>query len=98
MTYRVNMANSVRHYLRGQEVCTRSGRLTMYGFLDVLRHYGDEARAGCPRLTAGSAVFHMLWTFDAGPAARSLDIFVDDSEADAGVLRVVYAELLPDIS
>lgn len=95
MTYRVNMVNSARHYLRGQEGCTRLGRLTMYGFLDALRHYGDEARATCPRLTADSTVFHLLWTFDAGPAVRSVKIFVDDSQADAGVLRVVYAELLP---
>ena len=74
---------------------TREGRLALYGFVAVLRDYGDEAREGCPRQTPGSSVFQLRWTFDAGPDIRSLDLYVDDSEGAAGLLRVLYAELGP---
>ncbi len=67
----------------------------MQGFMDALRDYGDEAREGCPRRTSDSSVFHLRWTFDAGPAIRSLDLYVDDSEGAAGLLQVLYADLVP---
>jgi hypothetical protein len=67
----------------------------MHGFMDALRNYGDDAREGCPRQTPDSPVFRLRWTFDAGPAIRSLDLYVDDSEAAAGLLRVLYADLIP---
>ena len=69
--------------------------MALNGFLDVLRNYGDEAREGCPRQTSGSTVFRLRWTFDAGRAIRSLDLYVDDSEAAAGVLKILYADLIP---
>ena len=69
--------------------------MNLYGFMDVLRNYGDEAREGCPRETPDSTVFRLRWTFDAGPAIRSLDLYVDDSQGAAGVLEVLYAELVP---
>jgi hypothetical protein len=34
-------------------------------------------------------------TFDAGPGIRSLDLYVDDSQGDDGVLRVLHADLVP---
>ena len=95
MTYRVEVRGGVSDYLRGLEGFTREGRLAMNGFMDALRDYGDEAREGCPRQTPGSTVFRLRWTFDAGPAIRSLDVYVDDSEGAAGMLEVLYAELLP---
>ena len=95
MTYSVEVRSAVSDYLRGLEGLTREGRLAMHGFMDTLRDYGDEARAGCPRQTPGSSVFHLRWTFDAGPAIRSLDIYVDDSEGAAGLLQVLYADMLP---
>jgi hypothetical protein len=95
MTYRVEIAGGVRDYLRGLEGFTRQGRLALGGFLDVLRDYGDEAREGCPRQSAGSTVFRLRWTFDAGPVIRSLDVYVDDSEGAAGLLKVLYAEMVP---
>src|SRR3954451_16357901 len=95
MTYRVEVRIPVSDYLRGLEGITRVGRLAMHGFMNALRDYGDDARQGCPRQTQGSTVFRLRWTFDAGPAIRSLDLFVDDSEGAAGLLRVLYADLVP---
>ena len=95
MTYRVEVRSGVRDYLRGLEGFTREGRLAMIGFLGALRDYGDEARQGCPRQAPGSTVFLLRWTFDAGPAIRSLDLYVDDSEGAAGLLEVLYADLVP---
>src|SRR5205823_12667349 len=95
MTYRVEVRSGVSDYLRGLEGITREGRLAMYGFMDALRDYGDEAREECPRRTPDASVFHLRWTFDAGPAIRSLDLYVEDSEGAAGLLMVLYAELLP---
>jgi len=95
MTYHVEVLSDVSHYLRGLEGLTREGRLAMHGFMDALRDYGDEARDACPRRTPDSSVFHLRWTFDAGPAIRSLDLYVDDSEAAAGFLQVLYADLVP---
>ena len=95
MTYRVEVRSGVSDYLRGLEGLTREGRLAMHGFMDALRDYGDEARQGCPRPTPASMVFHLRWTFDAGPAIRSLDLYVDDSEGAAGLLQVLYADLVP---
>jgi hypothetical protein len=94
MTYRVEVRSAVSDYLRGLEGLTREGRLALYGFMNALRDYGDEARQGCPRQEAGSTVFRLRWTFDAGPAIRSFDLYVDDSEGDSGLLRVLYAELV----
>jgi hypothetical protein len=62
--------------------------------MNALRDYGDEARQGCPRQEAGSTVFRLRWTFDAGPAIRSVDLYVDDSESQAHLLQVLYAELV----
>ena len=95
MTYRVEVRRGVSDYLRGLEGMTRAGRLALFGFVDALRDYGDEAREGCPRRTPDSSVFHLRWTFDAGPAIRSLDLYVDDSEAADGLLQVLYADLVP---
>jgi hypothetical protein len=95
MTYRVEVRRAVSDYLRGLEGFTREGRLAMIGFLDALRDYGDEAREGCPRRTPGATVFRLRWTFDAGPAIRSLDLYVDDSEGAAGLLEVLCADLVP---
>ena len=67
----------------------------MHPFMNALREYGDEARAGCPGQSPGSSVFRLRWTFDAGPAIRSLDLYVDDSEGAAGLLEVLYADLVP---
>jgi hypothetical protein len=95
MTYRVEIEGRVSDYIRGLEGLTREGRLAMNGFMDALRHYGDEAREGCPRQTPDSTIFRLRWTFDAGPLIRSLDIYVDDSEGEAGLLSVLYADLVP---
>jgi hypothetical protein len=95
VTYRVEVHSGIRDYLRGLQGFTREGRLAMNGFMDVLRDYGDEAREGCPRQGPGSMVFCLRWTFDAGPAIRSLDLYVDDSESAAGLLQVLYADLVP---
>jgi hypothetical protein len=95
MIYRVEVRGGVSDYLRGLEGMTREGRLAMHGFMDALRDYGDEAREGCPRQSPGSSVFLLRWTFDAGPAIRSLDIYVDDSEGAAGLLKVLFADLVP---
>ena len=95
MSYRVEVRSGVRDYLRGLEGFTREGRLAMIGFMNVLRDYGDEAREGCPRQQPESTVFRLRWTFDAGPAIRSLDVYVDDSQGMAGLLGVLYAELVP---
>src|SRR4051794_16564956 len=95
MIYRVEVRSAVRYYLRGVEGLTRQGRLAMSGFMDALRDYGDEAREGCPRQTPGSTVFRLRWTFDAGPAIRSLDLYVDDLDGAAGLLEVLYADLVP---
>jgi hypothetical protein len=54
-----------------------------------------EAREGCPRQTPDSTVFRLRWTFDAGPAIRSLDVYVDDSQGAAAQLKVLYADLVP---
>lgn len=86
--------SSVSDYLRGLEGFTRVGRLALYGFMDVLRNYGDEAREGCPRQTPDSTVFCLRWTFDAGPEICSVDFYVDDSQGAAGLLEVLYAELV----
>ena len=94
MAYQVRVAEPVSNYLRGLEGMTRLGRLALYSFLDALRDYGDEARAGCPRPTPDATVFRLRWTFDAGPAIRSLDLYVDDSQGAAGVLRVLHADLV----
>jgi hypothetical protein len=94
MTYRVTIRSGVSDYLRGLEGLTREGRLAMYGFVNVLRDYGDEARAECPRQSPSSTIFRLRWTFDAGPAICSLDLYIDDSEAAAGLLEVLYAELI----
>src|SRR4051812_43791702 len=95
MSYRVEGHSGVSDYLRGLEGFTRAGRLAMSGFMDALRNYGDEASEGCPRQSPDSTVFRLRWTFDAGPAIRSLDLYVDDSEAAAGLLQLLYAELVP---
>jgi hypothetical protein len=95
MTYRVEVPSGVSDFLRGLEGLTREGRLAMYRFVDALREYGDEAREGCPRRSPDSSVFRLRWTFDAGPAIRSLDVYVDDSEGAAGLLEVLYADLVP---
>jgi hypothetical protein len=91
----VEVDSAVAAYVRRLEGCTREGRLALNRFLDGLRNYGDEARKDCPRQAPGSAVFRLRWTFDAGPAIRSLDLYVDDSEGAAGLLQVLYAELVP---
>src|SRR5881275_539012 len=90
MIYRVEVQSGVSDYLRGLEGITRAGRLALNGFMDALREYGDEAREACPRQAPGSTVFRLRWTFDAGPAIRSLDLYVDDSEGAAGRLEVLY--------
>jgi hypothetical protein len=95
MIYRAEVHGPVSDYLRGLEGFTRAGRLALYGFMDVLRTYGDEAREGCPRQTPDSTVFRLRWTFDAGPAIRSLDVYVDDSQGEAGLLQVLFADLVP---
>ena len=95
MTYRVEFHTGVANYLRSLEGLTRNGRLALNGFMDALREYGDETREGCPRQSPSSKVFRLRWTFDAGPAIRSLDLYVDDSEGAAGLLRVLYADFLP---
>src|SRR4051812_39708502 len=95
MTYRVEVRGGVRDYLRSLEGFTREGRLRMYGFMNALRDYGEEARDGCPRQTPDATVFRLRWTFDAGPAIRSLDLYVDDSQGAAGLLEVLYADLIP---
>jgi hypothetical protein len=95
MIYRVEVRNAVSDYLRGLEGINREGRLAMHGFMEALRNYGDEAREACPRQPPGSTVFRLRWTFDAGPAIRSLDIYVDDSEAATGLLLILYADLVP---
>jgi len=95
MTYRVEIGSGVSDYLRGLEGFTRSGRLAMIGFLDALRDYGDEAREGCPRQTPDSTVFRLRWTFDEGLAICSMDFYVDDAQGAAGLLEVLYAELVP---
>jgi hypothetical protein len=95
MIYRVEVHRGVSDYLRGLEGFTRAGRLALCGFMDVLRNYGDEAREGCPRQTPGSSVFRLRWTFDAGPTIRSVDLYVDDSQGAAGLLEVLYADLVP---
>jgi hypothetical protein len=95
MTYRVEVHSGVSNYLRGLEGFTRAGRLAMIGFLNALRDYGDEAREGCPRQAPDSTVFRLRWTFDAGPAIRSLDVYVDEAEGTAGLLKVLYADLIP---
>jgi hypothetical protein len=94
MAYRVEVETGVSNYLRGLEGLTRVGRLAMIGFMDALRNYGDEARAGCPRQRPASTVFRLRWTFNAGPAIRSLDLYVDDSQGGAGLLEVLYAEMV----
>jgi hypothetical protein len=94
MTYRVEVHRGVSDYLRGLEGFTRAGRLALYGFIDVLRNYGDEAREECPRQTPDATVFRLRWTFDAGPAIRSVDFYVDDSQGAAGLLEVLYAEVV----
>jgi hypothetical protein len=83
MTYRVEVRSGVSQYLRGLQGITREGRLAMSGFMDTLRNYGDEARDGCPRQTPSSPILRLRWTFGAGPAIRSLDVYVDDSEGAA---------------
>ena len=95
MIYRVEVRRAVRDYLRGLEGFTRAGRLAMIGFMDVLRNYGDEARESCPRFSSASTIFCLRWTFDAGPAIRSLDIYVDDTQGDSKLLEVIYADLVP---
>ncbi len=95
MTYDIAVSRGVSDYLRGLEGFTRAGRLALCDFLNVLRDYGDEARAECPRQTPDSTVFRLRWTFDAGPAIRSLDVYVDDAQGAAGLLEVLYAELAP---
>ena len=95
MAYRVSVAKSVADYLRGLEGLTRLGRLALYYVMNVLRDYRDEAREGCPRRTPDSTVFRLRWTFDAGPEIRSLDLYVDDSRGAEGLLRVLYAEVVP---
>ena len=95
MTYRVEVRSAVSNYLRGLEGLSRAGRLALNGFTDALRDYGDEAREACPRQSPGSPVFLLRWTFDAGPAIRSLDLFVDDSEAADGLLQVLFADIVP---
>jgi len=67
MTYHVDVHRAVANYLCGLEGFTRAGRLAMYGFMDVLRDYGDLARAECPRRHPDATVFRLRWTFDAGP-------------------------------
>lgn len=94
MIYLVEVYSGVSEYLRSLEGFTRAGRLNLCGFIDVLRNYGDEARQECPRPTPGSTVFRFRWTFDAGPAIRSVDFYVDDSQGGAGLLEVLYAELV----
>jgi hypothetical protein len=95
MIYRVEVHRSVSDYLRGLEAFTREGRLNLYGFMEVLRNYGDEAREGCPRKRPDSMVFCLRWTFETGTAIRAVDIYVDDSQAVAGLFEVLYAELVP---
>ncbi len=95
MTYRVEVQSGVRDYLRGLEGFTRNGRLALLGFINVLRDYGNDAREECPRQQPGSPIFRLRWTFDAGPAVRSLDVYVDDSRGAAGLLEVLYVELVP---
>lgn len=95
MSYRVEVHSGVSDYLRGLEGYTRTGRLNLCGFIDVLRNYGDEAREGCPRQNPDSPVFCLRWTFDAGPAIRCVAFYVDDSQGASGVLEVLYAELVP---
>jgi hypothetical protein len=95
MIYRIEVYSGVSDYLRGLQGFTREGRLALYGFLDVLRNYGDEAREGCPRQFPDATVFRLRWTFDAGPTVRSVDFYVDDSNGAAGLLEVLYAELVP---
>ncbi len=95
MVYRVEVRSGVSDYLRGLEGMTRQGRLALNAYMDALRDYGDEARAGCLRQAPSSTVFRLRWAFDAGPAIRSVDVYVDDSQGAAGLLAVVYAELVP---
>lgn len=95
MIYDVEVRSGVSDYLRGLEGFTRAGRLALIGFLDALRDYGDEARERCPRQTPNSTVFRLRWTFDAGPAIRSLEVYVDDSHGAAGRLEVLFADLIP---
>jgi hypothetical protein len=94
MIYRVEVHSGVSEYLRSLEGFTRTGRLNLCGFIDVLRNYGDEAREECPRQTPDSSIFRLRWTFDAGPAIRSVDFYIDDSQGGAGLLQVVCAELI----
>lgn len=94
MIYRVEVRSGVSDYLRSLKGITREGRLAMYGFVNALRDYGDEAKEACPRQTPASTVFRLRWTFDAGSAICSLDLYVDDSAGASGLLEVLYADLV----
>ena len=65
MSYRVEVQSAVSDYLRGLEGFTRNGRLTMHGFLHVLREYGDEARV----LAGGQSLLPLMAMRLARPAA-----------------------------
>ena len=95
MTYHVEVDSDVSEYVRNLEGFTRIGRLNLFSYIDALRNYGDEARQACSRNPPDSMVFRFNWTFDAGPAVRTLTLYVDDSQAAAGILVVLYAELAP---
>jgi hypothetical protein len=94
VAYTVDTAEPVKVYLRTCPGLSREGRLKLIsGYLDALRHRGDELRSEpSGRLSGQASLFSFRHIFRDGGQTYIARFVVDDSAAAYGVLRVVYAD------
>jgi hypothetical protein len=94
VAYTVHTVEPVKAYLRAFPGLSREGRLKLLsGYLDALRHRGDDLRSEpTGRLPGSNTLFTFRHIFRDGGRIYTARFVVDDSAAVYGVLQVVYAD------
>jgi hypothetical protein len=91
--FRLEFRDSVREYLRNVPL-TRTGRVKLYAALiEMAAEVPDSFRSDpANRPGPSSAYYHCRYIFEDEGRLKTLYVVVDDSTAEYGVLRIVYAD------
>jgi hypothetical protein len=91
--YRLEFRDSVREYFRNLSL-TRTGRVRLNAALiQMAAEVPDSFRSDPANRTGpSSASYHFRYIFEDEGRLRTLYVVVDDSTAEYGVLRIVYAD------
>jgi hypothetical protein len=92
VSFYLDINDSDQEYFRNLPFLTRLGRLKFYDGLNTLREIPESFRSD-PTNRIGSNLFQFDWFFMDGGSVGKLRVIVDDSTADYGVLRIMYADL-----